>query len=586
MQRDAESNAPWRVLIVEDEDVLRLTFEQFLQDGGYEVHVASSYNEALELLEETDIDVVVSDIVLGGNTGIDLLEEVRKEYPYILVIMITGDPSVKTASEAVRLGAFDYLQKPVTGPALQRNVRLAVEQLRIARERDRFESQMEQYRAELDAIFNSVNAVIVTVAPDMTIRQANAGALALFDPEGTGLQGQRFDALYPAELREACDALRQTLEQNRPRTNVRVEAILGSDKTHVFSVNTTPLVDDQGEHMGAVLTARDLTRLTLLEQQLEDQQGFRSIIGNSAPMKEIFELIEDVAATNTTVLIEGESGTGKELVAEALHQASPRRNQPFIKVNCSALSEDILESELFGHVKGAFTGAIKDRIGRFESANGGTLFLDEMADISPRLQLRLLRILQEGEFERVGDSRTLKADVRVVAATNQSLPEKIESGEFRQDLYYRLNVVRIDVPSLRERADDIPLLVEFFCKRFNTQFNKEIQGVSDDAMAILVNYPWPGNVRELENCLERAFIVCHEPSIQANHLPGELIQPRLSMPETPNGKREGDLSRETILHTLSTTDWNIAKSARALGIARNTLYQKMRSLELSRPGGD
>jgi DNA-binding NtrC family response regulator len=297
-------------------------------------------------------------------------------------------------------------------------------------------------------------------------------------------------------------------------------------------------------------------------------------------MQDIFALIRDLSETDSTALIIGESGTGKELVAAALHYGSPRAKGPFIRVNCAALSENILESELFGHVKGAFTGAVKDRIGRFEAANGGTILLDEIGDVSPRLQLRLLRVLQERTFERVGDSTAIKTDVRVIASTNQDLEQRIRGGEFRQDLYYRLNVVRINIPALRERRDDIPLLVDHFRRQFNRKLKREIAGVSPDAMAVIMQHRWPGNVRELENCIERAFIVCHELQLQVRHLPPEVREPSenfLNMTVTG-----GDDERGRIEKVLDQTDWNIAKSARLLGIARNTLYQKMKAWGITR----
>jgi len=351
-------------------------------------------------------------------------------------------------------------------------------------------------------------------------------------------------------------------------------------------VSTTPLIAEGDIRTGAVLVVRDVTRLTVLEKQLERGKRGQRMVGKSRAMRQIFQLIDDVAQTDSTVLIYGESGTGKELVAEALHFKNHRANMPFIRVNCSALSEDILESELFGHVKGAFTGALKDRAGRFEAANGGTILLDEIGDISPRLQLRLLRVLQEREFERVGDSMPIQVDVRVIASTNQDLLEKIRAGEFREDLYYRLNVIRIELPPLRDRRDDIPVLVEHLCRRFNYAMKKEITGLSPEAMEIVMEYPWYGNIREMENCLEWAFIVCHDTQILPRHLPREILDHGSHNYQgiTLSGasRARGAQAKERILEVLTRTDWNIAKSARILGIARNTLYQKMKQHDIAR----
>lgn len=573
------------VLIVEDENVLRLTFGQFLEEEGHTVDRASNYDEAVERLERRTPDAIVTDIILGGKTGIDLLRTIQSKGAECPVIMITGDPSVNTASEAVRLGAFDYLAKPVTRPILLKVVRLALEHKKVAEQRNAFATKSDQYRRELETIFNSVSEGIVTVNERARVRHINEAALRMFELKSDPRE-KSLDEALPASLSRAREALRQTLDTRKGISDIRIETPGKGLGRRVLIINTRPLVGAHGSFEGAVLVARDITRLTDLEKQVEERNQYRRMVGKSPQMREIFQLIDDMADTDSTVLICGESGTGKELVAEALHHTSGRAKGPFVRVNCAALSEDLLESELFGHVKGAFTGALKDRVGRFELANGGTILLDEIGDISPRLQLRLLRVLQEREFERVGDSRPIRVDVRVVAATNQDLLKKIEAGEFRQDLYFRLNVVRIEVPPLRERKEDIPLLCEHFCKHFNKVMKKEVTGVSPEAMEILLNYPWPGNIRELENCLERAFVVCRENTIQPRHLPVEIThrnQAGAMAADWSAGNGQPESERERVLQVLRATDWNVAKSARKLGVARNTLYQKIRTYGLSRP---
>jgi two-component system, NtrC family, response regulator HydG len=577
------------ILIVEDEAVLRLTFQQFLEEEGYTVYSAASYDEAVTHLSEISPDVVVSDIVLGGKSGVDLLRYIHDHESSCPTIMITGDPGVETAAEAVRLGAFDYLAKPVTGPALKKVVKQALDHVELEKERDLYEAQMEEYRRDLDAIFNSVTAAIFMVDESSSLRQVNRIARGLLGESADHHGSEPVGNWFPDDMMAVADMLKSVLNTGDQIQGQRLE-LERDGRGIVYDLFAGPLSqEDDDTNRGALLVMRDVTRLTMLEQQLEDSKAYRHVVGKSPRMKEVFQLIEDLADTDTTVLIYGESGTGKEIVATAQHEASSRREGPFVKVNCAALSEDILESELFGHVKGAFTGAVGDRAGRFESAHGGTILLDEIGDISPRLQLRLLRVLQSGEFERVGDSSTMKADVRVIASTNQDLPEKIRNGEFRQDLYYRLNVVRIELPALRERREDIPLLLEHFCRYFNTAQKKEIHGVSPEAMEILMQYPWPGNVRELENCLERAFIVCHEPYIEPRHLPSELQahakRPRALL-KNEGGGASSEPEEERILEALFSTDWNVAKSARKLGIARNTLYQKIRQYKLVRPNHD
>lgn len=574
------------VLIVEDEHVLRLTFEEFLKEDGYVVHTASNYDEAEALLNEHPIDVVVSDIILGGKTGITLLRYISENEYDTRVVMITGDPSVETASEAVRLGAFDYLPKPVTEHDLKRVVRLAITQKTLELERKQYAASLDRYRKDLEAIFNGVNAGIIMVDHEFMVRQVNgfANELLGINAESDG------EATEPLELPEAFASVQEALEKailkGEETTGLRVELLGLPGTSKVLDVATSPIVDEYRSGNRALVIIRDITRLVWLEEQIQD--GYLDVIGKSPKMQDIFQLIQDLSETSSTVLIGGQSGTGKEVIANALHEASDRRGKAFIKVNCAALSDDILESELFGHVKGAFTGAVSDRIGRFEAADNGSILLDEIGDISPRLQLRLLRVLQSGEFERVGDSNSKKVDVRVIAATNQDLLKKIQLGEFRQDLYYRLNVIRIEVPSLSERREDIPLLVEYFCKRFNSSMKREIEGLTPSAMDRMMRYGWPGNVRELENCIERSFIVCHDSRIDECHLPEELFASPQVIPNVQSNQtshyREIKVDRESVLDLLEKTDWNVAKTARALGMARNTLYQKMKSFELRRPG--
>lgn len=326
----------------------------------------------------------------------------------------------------------------------------------------------------------------------------------------------------------------------------------------------------------------------ILREKLERKFHFQNIIGKNKKMLEIFELIKDIAQTSSTVLIRGESGTGKELIANSIHFNSERAKKPFIKVNCAVLNENLLESELFGHVKGAFTGAIKDKIGRFEMANHGTIFLDEIGDISPNMQLKLLRVLQEGEFERVGGTDTIKVDVRVIAATNKNLEEAMRKGEFRQDLYYRLNVIPIFVPPLRERRDDIPLLVDYFIDRFSTLFNKTIRGISEEALQALINYDWPGNIRELENVIERAIVLIKNDIISTKDLPDYIQSVPRTMTTTAVNSENGSLQsmveayeKQLILDALERHNHNKLQTAKALGLHRSTFMSKLKKYGIS-----
>jgi len=323
-----------------------------------------------------------------------------------------------------------------------------------------------------------------------------------------------------------------------------------------------------------------------LREKLSQKYNFNNIIGKNRKMLELFDLIKDIAKTNSTVLITGESGTGKELIANAIHFNSERIKKPFVKVNCAVLAENLLESELFGHVKGAFTGAIRDKLGRFELAHGGTIFLDEIGDISANMQLKLLRVLQEGEFERVGGTETLKVDVRILAATNQDLGEMMRKGQFRQDLYYRLNVIPLEVPPLRERKDDIPLLVTHFLDKFNKQFNKTIDVINDDAMDCLQNYGWQGNIRELENLLERAIVLNKTGKLTIKDFPGYMIREEMPMDvEIDTDSTLTDMvdvyERQIILKALRENNFNKLRTAEKLGIHRSTFMSKLKKYDIN-----
>ena len=316
-----------------------------------------------------------------------------------------------------------------------------------------------------------------------------------------------------------------------------------------------------------------MTRLSDLEEELRERYQFHNIVGKSQEMQDIYRLISDLAEVETTVLVTGESGTGKDLVAKALHHMGERRARPLVVVNCSALAENLLESEMFGHVRGAFTGAIKDRKGRFHAADGGTMILDEVGDISPRIQLKLLRVLEEKEFERVGESIPVKVDVRVIATTNRDLRERVRQGAFREDLYYRLKVMEISLPPLRDRREDIPLLAEHFRKRSNTSFKREIEGLSEEALKKFMAYSWPGNIRQLEHVMEHAFVLCRDRTISTTHLTAELEEPKES--GEPTREKTPQETRQEILDVLSRTGGNKTKAARLLGMSRQNLYRKL-----------
>ena len=438
------------------------------------------------------------------------------------------------------------------------------------------ERELAEHRSRLEAIFRSVKDAIVTVDPELSVIEANKSTEAICGIAVKEIAGKTFSQCLNHCSKSCSEVLRLTLEKKMTIKEYRVEC--GHQQRHqqTVSVSSSPLLDPEGKFMGAVLVIRDITLLRDLERELRERHQFQSIIGRSKKMQDIYRLLEDLANLETTVLITGESGTGKELVARALHYSGQRAFKPFVTVNCSALAENLLESELFGHVKGAFTGAIKDKQGRFQAASGGTILLDEIGDISPLIQLKLLRVLQEKEFERVGESVPQRVDVRVIASTNKNLIEKVRKGEFRQDLYYRLKVVEVSLPPLRERLEDLPLLVDHFCHSFNERFKKNIEGISNDALGKFMDYTWPGNVRELEHVMEHAFVLCHGGVITLEHLPSEIRD--YGRPEriaAQEARTHGSNGAQEILNALNKTHWNKTKAARLLGISRRTIYRKI-----------
>jgi two-component system response regulator AtoC len=434
-----------KVLVVDDEAIVRESLKDWLADAGYQVLTAENGPQALEVIEKEKPSIMIADLVMPGMDGIELMKRAKGQQPGIEVVIITAYASIPTAITAMKEGAYDYIEKP-------------------------------------------------------------------FCPER-------------AEL----------------------------------------LVKKLAEHQE--LVEENLS----LRQKLEDHYRFENIITKSARMQRVIEVIKVVAKSNATVLITGESGTGKELVARAIHSQSSRHSKPFIAVSCAALPESLLESELFGHEKGSFTGAYAQKKGKFEFAEGGTLFLDEIGEMSANIQVHLLRVLEEKEFTRVGGNEPIKVDVRVISATNKDLRKAIEKQEFREDLYYRLNVVNVELPPLRERKEDVPLLAQHFLNKFASENRKEIGGFSPEAIEFLLDYDWPGNVRELENAIERAVILAKDSLITIDDLPQENLSLGYS---TASKKSIKEVEKEHILNVLRKTGDNYSEAARILGISRMTLYNK------------
>ncbi len=454
-----------KVLIIDDSPEILERLSEFLITEGFDVDTASDGSIGIKKLEDKFYDLVLTDLKMPGADGISVLKYVVDHSPESICIILTGFGTIKNAVEAIKMGAFDYLTKPV---------------------------KMEE--------------ILLTFQRALEYR-------------------------------------------NLKRENFQ------------------------------------------LRNQLKKKYKFKNIIGDSPPMQKVFEIIEKVADTDSTVLIHGESGTGKELIAKAIHYNSYRREGPFIPVNCAAIPSGLLESELFGHEKGAFTHAVKTRIGRFELANGGTIFLDEIGDMDLQMQSKLLRVLQEKEFERIGGVKPIKIDIRVIAATHQDLKEAVRGKKFREDLFYRLNVIPIEVPSLREKKSDIPLLVHHFINQFSKSKKKEIHGITEEALKKLIEYDWPGNVRELENMIERMVILTNHKTLTIDDIPEKILSSSRSdevggfeIPEEGISLEEAlnEFERRLILHALHKTGWVKNKAAQLLRVNRTTLIEKIKRQNLDR----
>ena len=554
-----------KILVVDDEESIRFTFRNFLEEEGHKTITAASYEEGMAFLREMEFDLVYVDIVLEGRSGIDLLRDSREHAPDTDFIVITGAPSVETAANSVRLGAFDYIVKPIRHGALMRITEkaLAHRALRQAK---------ENYRLNLEAIFRSVRDAIITVDEQLTVVEVNPAAGVICGIWREDVAGKNLSEISHQCSGSCLEALHNTVSSTERIDISCIECAAPENPNQIVSITATPLMRQDGTASGGVMVIRNETRLVELERCLSESKQLGRIVGASAGIRSVFSMIEALADVRTSVLLTGESGTGKELVADALHAAGDRCDKNLVKINCAALSEGLLESELFGHVRGAFTDAVKDKIGRFQRADGGTIFLDEISEMTPSMQLRLLRVLETMEFERVGDSSPMRVDVRVIAATNRDLEQRVKAGDFREDLFFRLKVVEIKIPPLRERRDDIPLLVQHFVEKFNDKFSKNVSGISESVMELFMMYHWPGNIRQLENLLEHAFVVCQHAVITPRELPSDFMPGTKTHAE---GGDHGTAEVSAIREALKQAEYNKSEAARLLGISRRTLYRKL-----------
>ncbi|MBZ5630252.1 MAG: sigma 54-interacting transcriptional regulator [Acidobacteriia bacterium] len=430
-------------------------------------------------------------------------------------------------------------------------------------------------------VLDSITEGVFTVDRNFRITFFNRAAETITGIPRERALGQPCTDIFRANICEGECALRESMESGCSVVGRPVKILDAHGNRKPISISTAVLKDQDGNVVGGVESFRDLTKIEQLRKQIERDYCCEDIVSCNDRMRQLFDILPAIAQTSSTVLIEGETGTGKELFARAIHSLSPRSKKPFIAVNCGAIPDTLLDSELFGYKAGAFTDAKRDKPGRVAAAEGGTLFLDEIGDVSAALQIRLLRFLQERVYEPLGATQSARADVRLITATNKILRELVKANQFRDDLYYRVNVVSLQVPPLRERMEDLPLLIEHFVKRFNLLQDKEVAGASDDVLACLMSYHFPGNVRELENIIERAFVLCRSGQIELRHLSG--------FPACATGSRTPALAgfhqfeAAFLMSALRRNNWNRLETARQLGIHKTTLFRKIRSLGLNIP---
>jgi len=447
--------------------------------------------------------------------------------------------------------------------------------------------QTEALNARESTILDSINEGVFTVDGDWRITSFNRAAERITGVKRAQALGRPCSEVFRADICEQNCPLRQTLSRGKPILNALAHIVNQQGRKIPIRIATALLRNGDGSIAGGVETFQDLRQIEELQKELQARYRFEDIIGRSPVMRQLFDLLPQIADSTSTVLIEGASGTGKELFARALHNLSPRKGKPFVAVNCAALPDTLLESELFGFKAGAFTDAKRDKPGRFALAQGGTIFLDEIGDISPAMQVRLLRVLQERVIEPLGGVKPIPIDVRVITATNRNLQQLVCNGAFREDLYYRIRVVRLELPGLARRREDIPLLVEHMITRFNHLQGKDIAGVSDEVLACLMRHDYPGNVRELENIIEQAFVLCRGGRIEVGHLPPELRPvPGESAVAAGQPLRLDRVEKLSVAEALRRHAGNRRKAAEDLGINVSTLYRKMRALQIQPPPQD
>ncbi len=571
---DYKESAFNSILIVDDEPNNIQLLGSILKNEGFTVEFAMDGEEAMDWVCSSSFDLILLDVNMPDMNGYEVCKKIR-EIDHLKEIPIIFLSALKELEDKIRgfeVGGNDYVTKPFHAEEVKVRIRNHLQLAETRHSLSEAVAEKEHSNLLMNAIIQGIPETLIAVDKDFNLLSVNRIPNPICDKPTDSVE--TLQKVFKDKDDVCHRVIKDTFESGAPVTNRMVFRADSKKRKRTISLSTIPLAGPSLDFQGTLLIVNDITRLTELEAKLQERQGFRNIIGKSESMQKIYALLEQIADVETSVLIFGESGTGKELIAEALHYGSSRSKGPLIKVNCAALSESLLESELFGHVKGAFTGAIENRIGRFQAADQGTIFLDEIGDISPQMQVKLLRVLEQKEFERIGESKTNRVNVRVVAATNVDLREKIEKKAFREDLYYRLKGMLVELPPLRKRTEDIPLLCQHFFDTFNKSVNKPIEGFLDQTMHRFLTYPWPGNIRELRNAVEHACILCSGTYISLEHIPKEIAEYQNKSTESPF-LYASKLKKEVLIQTLEANRWNKAKTAKALGIGRNTLYRYM-----------
>jgi sigma-54 dependent transcriptional regulator, acetoin dehydrogenase operon transcriptional activator AcoR len=446
------------------------------------------------------------------------------------------------------------------------------------------ENKLTNNKIHTDVILDSIADGVFSVDSNWHITSFNRAAEIITGVLKDEAIGSTCRDVFHSNICDSNCILKQSVRDDQPITNRSIYIINANGDKVPISISAAPLKDADGKTVGGIETFRDLSEITELRKQLEKKYTFQDIISKNNSIQKVFEILPDIAVSDSTVLIQGDSGTGKELFAQAVHNLSHREKSQIVVVNCGALPDTLLESELFGYKAGAFTDAKKDKPGRFAMAEGGTIFLDEIGDISPALQVRLLRVLQERTYEPLGANESVKADIRIIAATNKDLRRLVAKGKFRQDLFYRLNVVSIKLPPLKERKEDIPLLINQFINRFNKLKKKNIEDVSDEVLTILMNHDFPGNIRELENIIEYSFILCRDHTIQISHLPEQFQKKFIDLSDKPSmGLTLAVIQKRALEQALIRNNWKRMATARELNIDKGTLRRMIERLEIREP---